>query len=84
MANFWRTLGVSLWPGEWEDQRSMCATKLLAALLAAAPWFIATNATAAEHLAPCTHLGDEYYGLVEARIPADENRIFHMLDRLQD
>jgi hypothetical protein len=46
----------------------MCATKLLAALLTAAPLFIATNATAAEHLAPCTHVGDEYYGLVEARI----------------
>ena len=43
----------------------MCATKLLAALLTAAPLFIATNATAAEHLAPCTHVGDEYYGLVE-------------------
>ena len=46
----------------------MCATKLLAALLTAAPLLIATNATAAENLAPCTHLGDEYYGLVEARI----------------
>jgi hypothetical protein len=46
----------------------MCATKLLGALLTAAAFFIATNATAAENLAPCTHFGDEYYGLVEARI----------------
>jgi hypothetical protein len=46
----------------------MCPTKLLATLLMAAPFLIATNATAAEHLAPCTDLGDEYYGLVEARI----------------
>jgi hypothetical protein len=46
----------------------MCATKLLAALLTAAPLFFATNAVAAENLAPCTHFGDEYYELVEARI----------------
>lgn len=46
----------------------MCATKLLAALLTAAPFFLATNATAAENLAPCTDFGDDYYGQVEARI----------------
>ena len=46
----------------------MYPTKLLAGLLMAAPFFIATNATAAENLAPCTHLGDEYYSLIEARI----------------
>jgi hypothetical protein len=46
----------------------MYATKLLGALLTAAPFFITTNATAAENLAPCTHFGDEYYGLVEARM----------------
>jgi hypothetical protein len=46
----------------------MCTTKLLAALLMATPLLIATNATAAEHLAPCTDLGDDYYRQVEARI----------------
>ena len=46
----------------------MCATKLLGAVLTAAPFFITTNATAAEDLAPCTHFADEYYRLVEARI----------------
>jgi hypothetical protein len=37
-------------------------------LLTAAALFIATNATAAEKLAPCTHFGAEYYWQVEARI----------------